>query len=773
MVKSARFSQNVGWALLATSALGLAASAGAQTAPPPGNTAESIELQEIVVTAQHRSENVQDVPITIQALGGHALENLGVQTTEDLGNVTTNVTISLPQGAGNQPQITIRGIGLNENNSNDSGPNGLYVDDFYMSAPTSQSFALFDVSRVEVLEGPQGTLYGRNSAGGAINIITNKPTDEFEGYADVAYGNFDTQKYSGAISGPITDGLDGRIAFIHNYSEGYAYNTLLGEHENGANDYSVRGSLLAKPADGVTILATTHFSRVDRLPDIYAHLGTFEPAQPLSPNGGALCSMAQIFAARSPCVDLFGQPTTPGYTSASPITAHLKVTDVGETVRVDFPVGPVDFTSITGFDYNYRFEPEDSDSSAYHELKVNWENDSREFTQELRAHQATAKYNWVGGLYVMVENLHQAQEVNILLDWDRFFGPGTGDGIANQQTVNNVQITKAYAAFGQAEYSFTDTLKGILGARFTVESQSMRFRSAADVQNGGEGQFTPLAQFLDSTNSLRDTNFSWRTGLNYTPLSNLLFYGSVATGFKAGTFNGGFLSTVPAQAALQEQPVQPEKVITYEVGAKTQFFDRMVTFNTSVFYNDFDNLQLFALINSPIGPINLFTNAKKSKTYGADFDLTIRHPIPNLTLSAQAGLLQTKITEYQASDLAGVPNLTGKQLAYSPHLTAFLLAQYEVPVGNEKSINFEYSAAYKSFQYFDPTNDPYITQSGYWLQNARVGLKLDKFELSAYGRNLANKYYLVDSFDSIQPFGYVQPVWGQPRTYGIEARYTF
>jgi iron complex outermembrane receptor protein len=136
-------------------------------------------------------------------------------------------------------------------------------------------------------------------------------------------------------------------------------------------------------------------------------------------------------------------------------------------------------------------------------------------------------------------------------------------------------------------------------------------------------------------------------------------------------------------------------------------------------------------------------------------------------------LLRTKITEYQTTDIAGVPDLTGKQLAYSPHVTAFLLAQYEVPIGHEKSINFEYSAAYKSFQYFDPTNDPYITQAGYWVQNARAALRLDKLELSAYVRNLANKYWLADSFDSIEPFGYVQPVWGPPRTYGLEARYRF
>jgi iron complex outermembrane recepter protein len=262
-------------------------------------------------------------------------------------------------------------------------------------------------------------------------------------------------------------------------------------------------------------------------------------------------------------------------------------------------------------------------------------------------------------------------------------------------------------------------------------------------------------------------------GLNYTPVPGVLIYGSVATGFKAGSFNGGFLSTVPEQAQLQEAPVKPEKVITYEEGSKTEFFDRMVTFDAAAFYNDYTDLQLFALINSSIGPINLFTNAQSAYTYGADLDLTIRHPVPNLTLTANLGLLQTKLTKYDTGNVAGVPNLTGNQLAYSPHVTSFLMAQYEVPLGNEKSLNFEYSAAFKSHQFFDPTNDPYITQSAYWLQNARVAFTIDKLELSGYVHNLANKFYLADAFDSIEPFGYVQPVLTPPRTYGIEARYRF
>lgn len=745
-------------------------SAGGQQAASTPGTGGPADQADIVVTAQRRSENIQDVPITIQAFSGDSLKKLGVEAAADLGKIATNVVVALPQGAGNQPAITIRGIGLNVNNSNNSGPNGIYVDEFYLSAPTSQGFAMFDLDRVEVLKGPQGTLYGRNTSGGAINFITAKPTSTFEGYLDARYGNFDTSQISGAVSGPLTDTLSARFAFVRNYSDGYNYNTFLNRRQNGANDESFRASLLYKPTANLRILVVGHVSHVDRLPDGYAHFGAFVPGT-LETGSPQICSVAATYAAQ--CVDIYNQPSDPKrYSIASNRTEHLKVTDKGVVARIEWSPGAIDVTSITGYNYNRRFLPEDSDSSPYRELEVNWGNDSNEFTQELRLNQTKENYNWVAGLYYLHERLNQNQNYGLLLDFDQFYGPGAGDGLASRQFARNTQVTDAYAAFGQGEYNLTRTLRVVLGGRYTHERRSFLFDSQVQYQSGGMDSFTPLTQVADSTSRLQNSAFSYRIGLNYKPVTGVLAYATLTTGFKGGDFNGGFLSPDPAQAAYQQQPVKPEKVKTYEVGIKTTFFDRAVTFNAALFYNDYRDMQLFALVPSPIGPLNLAANAQKARTYGADLDLTVR-PVRNLTLSAQVGLLNTKLTQFLLVADPSVPDYSGNQLAFSPKFTTFLLGQYRIPIGDKKAVDLQFSATYKARQFLDATNDPYTTQQAYWTEDARVALTISRLELSAFVRNLSNTYYASAAFNSISPFGYVQPNYAPPRTYGVGAKISF
>src|SRR5579859_4286269 len=196
------------------------------------------QIEEIVVTAQKRAQNVQDIPIAINALDSQTLKELGIKSSDEISEFMPNLQIGLPAGKGNQPLIAIRGVGLNDTNTNNAGPNGVYVDEVYMSSPASQTFQTFDLARVEVLKGPQGTLYGRNTTGGAINYISAKPTDELYATAHASYGSFNTYQVDGAISGPITEGVNARLAFVHNASDGYMENLRNGKTENGANDYA-------------------------------------------------------------------------------------------------------------------------------------------------------------------------------------------------------------------------------------------------------------------------------------------------------------------------------------------------------------------------------------------------------------------------------------------------------------------------------------------------------------------------------------------------------
>src|SRR5258707_4167801 len=250
----------------------------AQTAASNAAGISDTGLEAIVVTAERRAEDIQTVPISIQAFTGKLLEELGVKSSSDIAQFTSNVEIALPSGTGNQPLISIRGIGLNDYDTNNAGPNGVYLDEVYLSSPSAQTFATFDLQGVEVLKGPQGTLYGRNTNGGAINLTTVKPSDEFSSNLHAEYGTYNTANLEGAVSGPLTSTLDGSFAFDANHSYGYVHNLLTGDNENGANNYAASAMLLYQPIDELDVLFNLHAGQANNRPTEYRHIGTFVTA---------------------------------------------------------------------------------------------------------------------------------------------------------------------------------------------------------------------------------------------------------------------------------------------------------------------------------------------------------------------------------------------------------------------------------------------------------------------------------------------------------------
>jgi iron complex outermembrane receptor protein len=756
---------------LAGAALGvlaLAASAGARAATPDSTGAQ---VSEIVVTAQKRSENIQRVPISIQAFSSKDLQTLGIKSSVDLGQVTPNVTIALVAGPGNQPLINIRGIGLNDYDTNNAGPNGIYVDEVYLSSPSSQSFNTFDLNHVEVLKGPQGTLYGRNTSGGAINFITNKPTDQFTEDLHAEYSSYNTFNIEGGIGGPIAPNLNGRIAFVHNSSSGYGHNDLTDEPTEGTNNYAARIMLQYRPTSALTILFNIHGGQVDNLPTEYRHIGDLTPT-------GAQCSIAMTYAGE--CVDLFGYGTPKGfYEGAYNRTQHLKVNSLGSYLRVDYKAGPVDLTSITAFEHNDKIHPEDSDASPNRLLEINFGVRSNTLTQEFRASESVGRINWVAGLYYLYEDLKQNQPIFILLDGDQFFGgPGAADGVAFQAFDRSNQITNAYAAYAQGDYAITDQLKLTLGARYTEERKGFDYNAAIQYQEGGENNFGPLTPLSDTHESLSDSAFNWRAALDYRLTHDILAYASVATGFKSGDFNGSFLSTIPVEIALQLQPVKPEHVTSYEIGAKTSFLDNRLVVDAAAFYNKYNDMQVFTLVNPPPGdisalPVNVLDNAQSAHTDGIEAQIVAR-PISPLTASVQLGLLTTRLDQYVADRAPGTPDYSGNQLPNSPKFSLAALLDYKVPLPTG-ALDFQFSASYKSHQFFDTTNDPYITQGGYWIENIRVGYSWNdgKWEIAGWVRNLANTQYYVDKFDLTSPFGFIQGIVGSPRFYGVELNFRY
>jgi iron complex outermembrane recepter protein len=734
-------------------------------------------LDEIVVTAQRKSESIQDVPISINAFTASDIRKLGLQTSADIGLVTPNVNIAMVQGAGNQPIITIRGIGINDENTNNAGPIAIYVDDVYLSSPASQSFSMFDLERVEVLKGPQGTLYGRNTSGGLISYVSVKPTDTFSANAHLEYSSFNTIQVEGAVGGPISDWVDGRIAFVKNNSDGYIHNLLTGNDEDGANDYAGRAQLLLKPIDDLKVLLNLHGGQVNTRPAEYGHYGDLVPGtqQTAAP---VTCSVAATFADQ--CVDLFGYTQPKGfYNGEYNRQEHLIINSYGASLRADYAIGTLSLTSISAFEHNDKVEPEDSDASPYRSLEITWGVKNDTVTQEFRVSQTQDKFNWTSGLYYMNESLRQDQPLELLLDIDKFpvfgmqAGPGEGDGIANTETDTSHQVTNAYAVFGQSEYNATDKLKFTLGGRFTYEHRTFQYAGTIAYQEGGTDNFgAPVSLIPPGTviPDLKNSNVSWRTGVNYNFTPSVMAYASIATGFKSGDFNGGFLSTDPVQAAIQLRPVPPEKDTSYEVGLKSTFFDRRLLVNAAAFYTDYNDLQVFALIPSPDGPLNSLTSAQKAHNVGADLEFVVK-PIEPFTFTAQVGLLNAQIDRF-VNNVPGAASLQGLQLAFSPHVSAFLVADYKLPIG-KNALDFVISSSYKSHQFYDSTNDPYVAQDAYWIENARVSFTSGKWEIAAYVKNLADKQYANDNFNLTSPFGFIQTIQGAPRWFGVELNYQF
>jgi iron complex outermembrane receptor protein len=739
-------------------------------------------IETVVVTAEKRAENIQTIPVTVQAFSSKQITDLGIKASTDLSQYTPNVDIALPAGNGNQPIITIRGVGLNDYDTNNAGPNGVYMDEVYLSSPASQTFQTFDLDRIEVLKGPQGTLYGRNTSGGAINFVSAKPTDDWTGNVHVEYGAFNTLQIEGAIGGPITDGLDFRIAAVKNNSSGYTLNALNGQHNNGANNFAARAQLQWKATSDLTFLLNVNGGVVANRPAEYRHLAT-SPADPANPADVAACSTSSVvLAGTGPCVDLFGYGTPSNFYGGSyNRTQHLDVHNLNVSLRGDYDAGNgITLTSLSAFEHNDKLHPEDSDASPNRLLEINFGVRSTTFTQELRAAQSTETYDWLFGLYYLNENLHQHQPIFLLQDADLFFGgPGSGDGVAEIATDDNFQTTRSYAAFGQGDYRFTKDLKLTLGARVTTENKSFLWSGGTTFQTGGINNYPPITPTLPPPGQsfakhLSNSSVNWKAALDDQLTDNILAYVNVSTGFKSGGFNGAFLNTTPdpVQVEAQLAPVKPEQVTAYEIGAKTNFFDDRLIFDASLFYNDYRDEQVFILVPiSPLVATNILTNAKKAHMVGADIQ-AVAKPIDSLTLEANLGLLQSKIdsTDPSVSSPAGYH---GNQLPLSPHVTLSTLADYKTPF-YDGNLDIQLSANFKSHQFFDIANSPFLTQRAYWIENARVAYAFDddQWEAAAYIHNLSGQKYFLDVFD-LSFVGFYQGIMGQPRTYGVELNYNF
>ena len=754
--------------LAATAALAGLMLAAPARADDPAPAARSNQVEEITVTAQKRSQNVQDVPISVSALNGETLKDLGIKSSDEIAEFMSNLQIALPSGKGNQPLISIRGVGLSDFNTNNAGPNGVYVDEVYMSSPTSQTFQTFDLDRVEVLKGPQGTLYGRNTTGGAINYISAQPTDEPFASVHSSYGSFNTWETDGVISGPITDQIKGRLAFEHNQSDGYMENLQNGKSENGANDYAARGIIEAKVTSDLTLTWNLHAGLSDTRPTEYRQVGTM--SSPL-----VQCANSAILAGQ--CTDLYGYKAPSGFYQGNyNRDSDNRAQSYGTSLRADYVLGGVTLTSITAFEDTRNYHPEDSDAEPKSLLEIDYDVKSKDFTQEFRAAGGGETYHWLGGVYYLNEDLNQNQTSDALLDLDSVYFPGIGNGNALVGSGISTQRTAAYAGYGQTDFQLLDRLRLTLGGRYTYEHKA--FDTIGLLSTETNGAFPAQTPLYNAQENLSNSKASWRAALDYKLTEQVMTYASISTGFKSGGFNGGFLDTNPANALRQLEPIKPETVTAYEVGFKSDLFDKRLRFNGAAFYYDYSNMQVFNLIPAQAAgalPVQVLDNAPTATVEGIELEAETK-PFLDFTTQLNLGLLNTQMgTFISGQGTSDVENFTGHRLPLAPKFNAEAIAAYTIDMPNDDLVKAETSLSYRSKQFFDVRNDPLLTQAGYWLLNARVAYMTDDghWEFAAFGKNLTGTKYLNYAVNLSSPFGLLEEVVGPPRSGGIEVTYRY
>jgi iron complex outermembrane receptor protein len=755
-------------------ALSLAAlPALAQEAPPEATQAAAAgdTVEEILITTQKRSQNLQDVPISVTAITGDDLAEMGITESVDIAAQTPGLKIGFPSGETNTPAIFLRGVGLNDYNANSNGSVGWYMDEVYISQVTAQNFQLFDLERVEVARGPQGTLYGRNTTGGLVNFISVKPShDEAEGYATLSYGKWDAVKVEGAYGGPITDTVAGRIALAYNRADGYIDNEAPGGGPNNdVNNWAARAALDWRVSDSLNVLLNLHGAQNRSLSAQYEHQGTMDAF-------GNQCSRDAIES--DDCVDAFGYRDSKNNERGEyNLEGDLDIDTFGSFLRIEYEIGEMTLTSLTAYEEVDKVFEEDTDASPNQLIEIAYLNNGWEFTQELRLAGESERAHWQVGAYYLKESMSVDNYLDLFrglrplaisvdpVAYPDGFAPGGcpttsgppadpcgGAPIFLSRTHYEQEVESA-AAFGQLEWEFTERLRGTIGARFTWEARD--FEEDVEFQ---EPTFTaPLFSIEDDVDF---QEWSGKVGLDYRPIDDLLLYLSVSRGFKSGGFSGAFAFD-PAELP----PFDPETILAYEIGSKWDLFDQRLRLNVGAFYYDYDDLQIFTTVNiSPNVTITILDNAGKAKIYGGEVEIEAT-PFAGLTIGFGGEFLHTELTEYE--NTAGL-DYEGNELVFAPGVSLNGRVRYEIGIGpGQLALQTDFN--YQDRVYFETGNDPVLSQDAYGVWNARVAYAFQegRYEAAVFGRNLLDKNYLTSAFP-LAGFGLNEQMWGHPRTYGVE-----
>lgn len=722
---------------------------------------------EIIVTAQRRAERLLDVPIAITAADGETLIRSGVRNIENISSITPSISFRANKDASSSGNIQIRGVGTTGTAYSFEGAVGVFIDGAYRTRSGQALSSFLDVGSLQVLRGPQGTLFGKNTSAGAILITSTEPsTDRVEGSAEASYGNYDTYAVRGALNVPISDSAALRVSGVVNGRDGYFHDPS-GNDLDRVKNSAVKAQILLTPTDNLSVKLIADYSHTGGNCCYATVIRTAGAIQPVVA-GLTLANGLQL------------PSTNPHDRQAllNEIGSYTRIKDYGATLKLEWRMGGGTLTSITALRKFKEDINSDPDFSGADIIRVRTLFQSRFLSQELTFSGETTgslKTKYVVGGFFSDENLslgrwltwgNQAQAfANALLAGAIGAPPGTANAAPGLLSEEQFPSTaKSLAAFAHWTIELSPKFNVIAGIRYTREIKTVRFENPF-FRDPARDPFALLRSMPGRLYSDRseDNIISGTLGLQFKPNHDTMFYVTYNRGAKAGGV------TIDVNAAgtptTQANPVyRPEKVDTYELGAKLRWLDGRANTSIALFYNDLHDLQVaqflglnFVVLNSP-----------SAKSYGVELDQTLRL---NDAMTLSVGGIYLPEATFGSSPTIGI--LSGRRFLTAPKFSGNASLNLAVPVSSNVEFTGLVQVEYRGRQF--TSNSVNAEQVPIALLNANIGLKTigRGWAIEAYGLNLTNKTYVT--FDGLRPLqrGTVHSYLGAPRTYGLRVRHDF
>ena len=715
------------------------------------------EIEEIVVTARRREETLQSVPVSVSAFDEEDLRDL--QATDITGIQYAVPNFYLDQGDASNTVIFLRGIGQNDSLAFVDPGVSVYIDDVYIARTQAAMLELFDVERVEVLRGPQGTLYGRNSPGGAVKLITRAPGEEREYYLEAGYGRFDSVTARARVSGPLANGLKGKLAISYRARDGFNRNGFTGRRDGDLNTLAWRGALYFTPNADWRIMLSLD-GRIDR------------PDTSKSPvRRTALVAFPDPFTDPTDAVAF--PPARDNYVVQTNANDFSDITTVGVSLKAEWRLSN-DWqfewiSAFRSFDFNLEL---DTDGSPLPVLDVVLFEDSRTFSQELRvSYDDGGRWSVTGGLFYFHDIDHTLAGFD-LKSAGVFGFPVILFGFPVAQAGKTDQRTDSYAVYLDATTRLTPRLSFEAGLRYTLDEK----RARRQLENFFDPNFLlaerdappPFLQGIgvptpQLAGKKRFNAFTPRIALSYDLDEDIMVYASVSRGFKSGGFDGR------ANSAFQFQPFRPEKVWAYEGGIKSEWAGRRVTANLAYFYNRYRDLQVTSFGQDPQTGFfqSLFTNAAAARIQGVELELAVR-PVAHLTLQGSVGFMDAEYRRFEAL-VGGVPtDVSNRRLVNTPRWSAQAGFTYERSVAAGWLVRLHLDANYRGRLANELTDSPNLAQGAYLLVNAFAAIadEAGRYEFRLGGTNLSDRQYIVQGFNLAEFPGVETAFFGPRRVWG-------